>query len=48
MNPILPATGAVLGFILVMVAAFKPQYLVICTRIRLFEGLFIGGISAIF
>jgi uncharacterized YccA/Bax inhibitor family protein len=50
MNPILPAiTGAVLGFILVMVAAFKPQYSgYLAPGYALFEGLFIGGISAIF
>lgn len=41
--------GAIIGFILVMIAAFKPQlsgYL--APGYAIFEGLFIGGISAIF
>lgn len=41
--------GAIVGFILVMVATFKPQlsgYL--APGYAIFEGLFIGGISAIF
>ncbi|RKR09995.1 putative YccA/Bax inhibitor family protein [Flavobacterium sp. 90] len=50
MNPILPAIGgAIVGLILVVVSTFKPQaspYL--APGYALFEGLFIGGISAIF
>ncbi len=50
MNIMLPAIGgAVIGFILVLISAFKPQaspYL--APGYALFEGLFIGGISAIF
>ncbi|TDW50009.1 putative YccA/Bax inhibitor family protein [Flavobacterium sp. 270] len=41
--------GAIIGFILVLISAFKPQassYL--APGYALFEGLFIGGISAIF
>lgn len=41
--------GAIVGFILVLVATFKPQlsgYL--APGYAIFEGLFIGGISAIF
>lgn len=49
-NPMLPTIGgAIIGLILVVVAAFKPQlspYL--APGYALFEGLFIGGISAIF
>jgi uncharacterized YccA/Bax inhibitor family protein len=49
-NPILPTFGgAIVGFILVLIAAFKPHlsgYL--APGYALFEGLFIGGISAIF
>jgi uncharacterized YccA/Bax inhibitor family protein len=50
MNPIIPAIGgAILGLILVMIAAFKPQYSpVLAPGYALFEGLFIGGVSAIF
>lgn len=50
MNPMLPTIGgAIIGFILVMVAAFKPQYSgYLAPGYALFEGLFIGGISAIF
>lgn len=50
MNPILPAIGgAIVGLILVVIAAFKPQYSpVLAPGYALFEGLFIGGISAIF
>ncbi|CAM2777207.1 Uncharacterized membrane protein, YccA/Bax inhibitor family [Flavobacterium succinicans] len=50
MNPIVPTIGgAVVGLILVMIAAFKPHlspYL--APGYAVFEGLFIGGISAIF
>jgi uncharacterized YccA/Bax inhibitor family protein len=50
MNPILPAMGgAIVGLILVVISSFKPQaspYL--APGYALFEGLFIGGISAIF
>lgn len=50
LNPMLPTIGgAIIGFILVIISAFKPQaspYL--APAYALFEGLFIGGISAIF
>jgi len=50
MNAMLPSIGgAIVGLILVVIAAFKPQaspYL--APGYALFEGLFIGGISAIF
>ncbi|QSW91130.1 Bax inhibitor-1/YccA family protein [Flavobacterium endoglycinae] len=50
MNIMLPAIGgAIVGFVLVLISAFKPQaspYL--APGYALFEGLFIGGISAIF
>lgn len=50
MNPMLPAIGgAIVGLILVVISAVKPQaspYL--APGYALFEGLFIGGISAIF
>lgn len=49
-NPIVfTIGGAIVGFILVLVATFKPQlsgYL--APGYAIFEGLFIGGISAIF
>ena len=50
MNPMLPTIGgAVIGLILVIAAAFKPQYSgYLAPGYALFEGLFIGGISAIF
>ncbi|MCI4443706.1 MAG: Bax inhibitor-1/YccA family protein [Lentimicrobium sp.] len=50
MNPIIPAFGgAIVGLILVVIAAFKPQYSpVLAPGYALFEGLFIGGVSAIF
>ena len=50
MNPIIPAIGgAIVGLILVVIAAFKPQYSsYLAPGYALFEGLFIGGISAIF
>lgn len=49
-NPIVPAIGgAIAGLILVVIAAFKPQYSpYLAPGYALFEGLFIGGISAIF
>ncbi|MFB9078289.1 Bax inhibitor-1/YccA family protein [Flavobacterium procerum] len=50
MNPMFPAIGgAIVALILVVISAFKPQastYL--APGYALFEGLFIGGISAIF
>lgn len=50
MNPLVPTIGgAIIGFILVLIAVFKPHlsgYL--APGYALFEGLFIGGISAIF
>jgi uncharacterized YccA/Bax inhibitor family protein len=49
-NPIVPVIGgAIVGLILVIIAAFKPEaspYL--APGYALFEGLFIGGISIIF
>lgn len=50
MNPLVPAiSGAVIGFILVLISMFKPQYSsYLAPAYALFEGLFIGGISAIF
>ncbi|HSD06478.1 Bax inhibitor-1/YccA family protein [Flavobacterium sp.] len=50
MNPIVPAFGgAIVGLILVVIAAFKPQYSAyLAPGYALFEGLFIGGVSAIF
>lgn len=49
-NPIVPAiSGAIIGLVLVVISVFKPQsspYL--APAYALFEGLFIGGISAIF
>lgn len=50
MNPIVPAFGgAIVGLILVLLSAFKPHlspYL--APGYAVFEGLFIGGVSAIF
>jgi len=50
LNPIVPTiAGAVIGLILVLVASFKPQYSgYLAPGYAVFEGLFIGGISAIF
>ncbi len=50
MNPIVPTFGgAIVGLILVVIAAFKPQYSpYLAPGYALFEGLFIGGVSAIF
>ncbi len=49
-NIMIPAMGgAIVGLILVLIAAFKPQYSpYLAPGYALFEGLFIGGISAIF
>lgn len=49
-NPIvLTIGGAIIGLILVLVAAFKPQHSgYLAPGYAIFEGLFIGGISAIF
>jgi len=49
-NPLVPAIGgAIIGFVLVLVSVFKPQYSgYLAPAYALFEGLFIGGISAIF
>lgn len=50
MNPIVPTiAGAIIGLIMVVIASFKPSaspYL--APAYALFEGLFIGGVSAIF
>ncbi|WP_188049089.1 Bax inhibitor-1/YccA family protein [Flavobacterium sp. GP15] len=50
MNPMVPTIGgAIIGLILVVIAAFKPQYSAyLAPGYAVFEGLFIGGISAIF
>ena len=41
--------GAIVGFILVLIATFKPQYSgFLAPGYAIFEGLFIGGFSAIF
>ncbi|WP_396170109.1 Bax inhibitor-1/YccA family protein [Flavobacterium sp.] len=50
LNPMLPTIGgAIVGLILVLIASFKPQYSpVLAPGYALFEGLFIGGVSAIF
>ncbi len=49
-NPLVPAIGgAIIGLILVVISAFKPQYSpYLAPGYALFEGLFIGGISTIF
>jgi uncharacterized YccA/Bax inhibitor family protein len=49
-NPIVPAIGgAIAGLVLVVIAAFKPQYSpYLAPGYALFEGLFIGGVSAVF
>lgn len=49
-NPMVPTFGgAIIGLILVVISAFKPQYSpYLAPGYALFEGLFIGGISAIF
>ncbi|PWA04280.1 Bax inhibitor-1/YccA family protein [Flavobacterium psychrotolerans] len=50
MNPVIPAIGgAIVGFVLVLISVFKPQYSgYLAPGYAIFEGLFIGGISAIF
>lgn len=50
LNPMVPTIGgAVVGLILVLIASFKPQYSpILAPGYALFEGLFIGGVSAIF
>ena len=50
LNPMLPTIGgAIIGLILVLIAAFKPQHSpILAPGYALFEGLFIGGVSAIF
>ncbi len=49
-NPIvLTIGGAVVGLVLVLISVFKPQYSTyLAPGYAIFEGLFIGGISAIF
>lgn len=49
-NPMIPIIGgAIVGLILVLIAAFKPQYSpYLAPGYALFEGLFIGGVSVIF
>ncbi len=49
-NPIvLTIGGAVVGLVLVLISVFKPQYSAyLAPGYAIFEGLFIGGISAIF
>nr|WP_315203138.1 Bax inhibitor-1/YccA family protein [uncultured Flavobacterium sp.] len=49
-NPIVPALGGgIVGLILVVIASFKPEYSsYLAPGYAVFEGLFIGGISAIF
>jgi uncharacterized YccA/Bax inhibitor family protein len=50
MSPIgLAIAGAVVGFVFVLISVFKPQYSAyLAPGYALFEGLFIGAISAIF
>lgn len=49
-NPLVPTIGgAIVGLILVVIASFKPEYSgVLAPAYAVFEGLFIGGVSAIF
>lgn len=49
-NPIVFSIGgAIVAFILVLISVFKPQYSAyLAPGYALFEGLFIGGISAVF
>jgi uncharacterized YccA/Bax inhibitor family protein len=43
-NPLVPAIGgAIAGLVIVVIAAFKPQYS-LAPGYALFEGLFIGGV----
>ena len=50
MSPIgLAIAGAIVGFVFVLISVFKPQYSAyLAPGYALFEGLFIGAISAIF
>jgi len=50
LNPMVPTIGgAVIGLIIVIITSFKPQYSrYLAPGYAVFEGLFIGGISAIF
>ena len=46
---VLTIGGAIAGLVLVLIASFKPQYSTfLAPGYAIFEGLFIGGISAIF
>lgn len=49
-NPTIPMIGgAIMGLVLVIIATFKPQHSgVLAPGYAIFEGLFIGGLSAIF
>ena len=49
-NPmVLTFGGGIIGFILVLIASFKPQHAkILAPGYALFEGLFIGGVSAFF
>jgi uncharacterized YccA/Bax inhibitor family protein len=48
MNFVPAIGGAIVGLVLVLISAFKPQYSpYLAPGYALFEGLFIGGISAI-
>ena len=49
-NPMIIAIGgAIVGFVVVLIATFKPQYSTfLAPGYAIFEGLFIGGISSIF
>jgi uncharacterized YccA/Bax inhibitor family protein len=49
-NPmVLTIGGAIVGLVLVLIASFKPQYSAyLAPGYAVFEGLFIGGISAVF
>lgn len=49
-NPLpLAIAGAVIGLVLVLVSSFRPQYSsYLAPAYALFEGLFVGGISAVF
>lgn len=50
LNPYLPLIGGgIIGFVLVLVASFKPQYSAwIAPGYAIFEGLFLGAITIIF
>ncbi|QEE48913.1 Bax inhibitor-1/YccA family protein [Flavobacterium alkalisoli] len=49
-NPYVVAiTGGLIGFVMVLIASFKPNYSqYLAPAYALFEGMFIGGISAVF